>query len=92
MVLSDLSLSQNATSASIKSALESKLAEVLPVGSFTVILRSYQGDFRARNSSQTSYKAMILLDPAGKKAAIARRDEIEARGFLVSPTGEISAN
>ena len=92
MVLSDLSLSQNATSESIKSALERKLAEVLPAGSFTVILRTYQGDFRIRNSSQVNYKAMILLDAAAKKVAIARRSEIEALGFEVSPSGDISAN
>ena len=92
MVLSDLSLSQNATSESIKSALESKLAEVLPAGSFTVILRTYQGDFRARSTSQVQYKAMILLDANAKKVAITRRSEIEALGFQVSPSGDINAN
>lgn len=92
MVLSDLSLSQNATSESIKSALEEKLREVLPGGSFTIILRSYQGDFRARSSSQASYKAMILLDAAGRQAALEHKSEIEAMGFQVSPSGDINAN
>jgi hypothetical protein len=92
MILSDLSLSQHATSESIKSALESKLREVLPAGSFTIILRTYQGDFRARNSSQASYKAMILLDADGRQAALERKNEIESMGFQVSPSGEISAN
>ena len=92
MVLSDLSLSQHATSESIKSALEGKLREVLPDGSFTIILRTYQGDFRVRSSSQISYKAMILLDSAGRQAALERKSEIEAMGFQVSASGEISAN
>lgn len=92
MILSDLSLSQNATSETIKSALVQKLGEVLPGGSFTVILRSYQGDFRARSSSQASYKAMILLDASGRRAALDRKNEIEALGFSVTPTGEIHAN
>jgi hypothetical protein len=92
MVLSDLSLSQNATSESIKSALEEKLREVLPAGSFTIILRAYQGDFRARNSGQAQYNAMILLNPAGKQAALDHKNEIEAMGFRVSSKGEIHAN
>lgn len=92
MVLSDLSLSQNATSASVKAGLEEKLGSVLPAGSYTVVLRTYQGDFRARSNSQTSYKAMILLDAAGRQAALDRRAEIESLGFKVSPSGEISAN
>ncbi len=92
MVLSDLSLSANATSETIKSALEEKLGSVLPSGSYTVILRSYQGDFRARTNAQASYKAMILLDANGKKAAIQNKQDLEQLGFRVSPTGDISAN
>lgn len=92
MLLSDLSLSQNMSSDAIKSTLQNKLAGVLPSGSFSVILRSYQGDFRARSNSQASYKAMILLDQAGRKAALERKTEIEALGFKVSATGDISAN
>lgn len=92
MLLSDLSLSQNMSTDAIKSSLHEKLAGVLPSGSFTVILRTYQGDFRARSSSQASFKAMILLDAAGRKAALERKSEIEAMGFKVSATGDISAN
>lgn len=92
MVLSDLTLSQNATSETIKSALEQKLSDVLPQGSFTIVLRTYQGDFRTRGSSQVNYKAMILLSAEGRQAAITRKSDIEAMGFRVSPTGEISAN
>lgn len=92
MVLSDLSLSQNATSETIKSALAEKLGKVLPAGSFSIILRSYQGDFRARSSSQASYKAMILLDAAGRQAALENKPSIEEMGFRVSTSGEISAN
>lgn len=92
MVLSDLSLSQNATSETIKSALEQRLSNVLPQGSFNIILRSYQGDFRTRGTSQASYKAMILLSAEGRQAAIHYKSEIEALGFRVSASGEISAN
>ena len=92
MVLSNLSLSENATSETIKTALEEKLGSVLPAGSFTVILRSYQGDFRSRSTNQASYKAMILLDPNGRKAAVENKQDIEALGFRVSSSGDISAN
>jgi hypothetical protein len=92
MVLSDLSLSQSATSETVKTALEDKLREVLPAGSFTVILRSYQGDFRARSSGQIAYNAMILLDKEGRKAALTNKSQIESMGFKVSPSGDISAN
>jgi hypothetical protein len=91
-VLNHLSLSENASSGEIKSTLESKLSKVLPHGSFTVILRSYQGDVRARNSNQGSYKAIILLDPAGRNAALSQKEEIEALGFQVSSSGDISLN
>jgi hypothetical protein len=92
MVLSDLSLSQNASTDTVKSALEEKLREVLPAGSFSIILRSYQGDFRARSTGQVSYNAMILLDKTGKQAALAHKNELQAMGFKVSPSGDISAN
>jgi hypothetical protein len=92
MILSDLSLSQNASSETVKSALEEKLSQYLPTGSYTVILRSYQGDFRARSTNQASYKAMILLDSAGKQAALSHKNDLEAVGFRVSPAGEVSAN
>lgn len=92
MVLSDLSLSQNASSETVKSALEEKLRVVLPAGSFNIILRSYQGDFRARSSGQVAYNAMILLDKAGRQAALANRHAIEAMGFKVSASGDVSAN
>lgn len=92
MVLSDLSLSQSASSDTVKSALEAKLREVLPAGSFNIILRSYQGDFRARSSGQVAYNAMILLDKSGRQAALTHKQEIEAMGFKVSASGDISAN
>lgn len=92
MILSQLSLSENATKDSLKAALEEKLASVLPKGSFSVILRSYQGDFRARNTSQPAYTAMFLIEPAGKQAALEHKQELEGMGFSVSPTGEIHAN
>ncbi len=92
MLLNHLSLSENASSGEIKSALEDKLGKLLPQGSFTIILRSYQGDFRARSSNQASYKAIILLDPTGRKAALNNKGEIEALGFRVSATGDISPN
>ena len=92
MVLSDLSLSQSASSDAVKSALEAKLSEVLPAGSFSIILRSYQGDFRARSSGQIAYNAMILLDKSGKQAALAHKHDLESMGFKVSPTGDVSAN
>ncbi len=92
MVLSDLSLSQNASSDTVKAALEEKLRSVLPAGSFNVILRSYQGDFRVRSNSQINYNAMILLNPDGKKAALSKKSEIEAMGFRVSSSGDVSLN
>ncbi len=92
MILSDLSLTDRANSEDIKAALEEKLASVLPAGSFTVILRSYQGDFRSRNTNKASYSAMIMLDPNGKKAALGQKEKIEEMGFKVSGRGDISAN
>jgi len=92
MVLSELSLSDRANSDEIKTALEEKLRSTLPEGSFSVILRSYQGDFRARNTSRASYTAMILVDDQGRQAAIAHKTELERLGFRVSPRGDISAN
>ncbi len=92
MLLNHLSLSENASSGEVKNALEDKLGEILPQGSFTVILRSYQGDFRARSSNQASYKAIILLDPAGRQAALNNKGEIESLGFRVSTSGDISLN
>lgn len=92
MVLSDLSLSQNKTSEDIKAELENRLKSVLPHGSFTVILRSYQGDFRSRDTNKASYSAMILLEPQAKKAALEKKSEIERLGFRVSNKGDISAN
>lgn len=91
-MLNSLSLSENASSDMVKTALVEKLGQVLPQGSFNVILRTYQGDFRARSTNQARYQAMILLEPNGRKAALERKDEIEAMGFRVSPTGEILAN
>ncbi len=91
-MLNHLSLSENATSGEIKTALVEKLNQVLPEGSFNVILRSYQGDFRARSNNQASYKAIILLDPDGRKAALSQKDQIESLGFRVSPSGDISLN
>ena len=92
MVLSDLSLSGNLTSADFKAALEERLRAFLPEGSFTIILRNYQGDFRARSTSQARFNAMFLLDPDGKKAVLQNKDEIEALGFRVSSSGELSLN
>ncbi len=91
-MLNNLSLSENASSEMVKSALVEKLNQVLPNGSFSVILRSYQGDFRARTTNQARYQAMILVDSAGRKAALDHKDEIEAMGFRVTPAGEIRAN
>lgn len=91
-MLSQLSLSENATKDYIKAAIEEKLNSVLPAGSYTLILRSYQGDFRARNSNQSNYMAMFLIDQTGRKAALEHKDELESMGFRVSPTGEISLN
>lgn len=92
MVLSQLSLSENASKEMIKAALVKKLNSVLPEGSFTIILRSYQGDFRARSTNQAKYTAMFLLDSAGKQAALAHKEELENMGFSVSSAGEISTN
>jgi hypothetical protein len=92
MELGDLSLSATSASGSVKEALESRLGSVLPRGSFTIILRSYQGDFRARSTNQASYNAMILLDAAGRKTALERKADIEALGFRVSASGDIRLN
>jgi len=92
MVLNDLSLSENKTSDEIKAELESKLGQVLPSGSFKIILRSYSGDVRTRSSNKVNYNAMILLDPAGRKTALERKGEVEAMGFKVSPSGDVSLN
>lgn len=91
-MLNSLSLSENASSETVKSALVEKLGQVLPEGSFNVILRTYQGDFRARATNQARYQAMILLDPTGRKAALEHKNEMEAMGFRVSPTGDVRAN
>ncbi len=92
MILNDLSLSQTSTAESIKTGLEDRLGKFLPTGSYTVILRSYQGDFRARSTNQASYKAMIMLDPSGRKAALDHKNDLEAMGFRVSASGDVSAN
>jgi hypothetical protein len=76
----------------IKAALEAKLQSALPAGSFSVILRTYQGDFRARTTNQTNYTAMILVDDQGRRAALARKQDLESMGFRVSAKGDISAN
>ncbi len=92
MVLGDLSLSENNSTDRFKAALENRLGSVLPSGSFTVILRSYQGDFRARSTNQSSYSAMILVDARGRKTALERKAEIEALGFRVLSNGDIRLN
>lgn len=92
MVLGDLSLSASSTIGSVKSALENRLGSILPVGSFSVIVRSYQGDFRARSTNQPSYNAVILIDAAGRKIALERKADLEALGFLVSSNGDIRLN
>ena len=92
MVFNDLSLSENKTSDEIKAALESKLGQVLPAGSFKIILRSYSGDVRTRSTNKVNYNAMILLEPAARKVALERKEEVEAMGFRVSPKGDVSLN
>jgi hypothetical protein len=92
MDLGDLSLSARKTTENVKVELENRLSSILPPGSFTIIIRSYQGDFRARNTNQPNYNAMILLDTAGRKTALARKNEIEALGFKVSAAGDINLN
>ena len=92
MVLSDLTLSGNATAEQVKATLESKLGLYLPAGSFTIVLRSYQGDFRVRSTSQPRFNAMFLLSPDGKKAALQNKADMETLGFRVSASGDISLN
>lgn len=92
MVLGDLSLSENSSTDRVKAVLENRLGLVLPAGSFTVILRSYQGDFRARSTNQSNYSAMILVDARGRKTALERKTEIEALGFRVLSNGDIRLN
>ncbi len=92
MLLNDLSLSEAANTDQIKAALEQRLQSVLPQGSFNIILRTYQGDVRARNTNKVNFTTMILLDPAGRKAALDHKTEIEALGFSVSGKGDIRAN
>ncbi len=92
MILNDLTLSANATSEQVKTAIEEKLSSFLPKGSYTVILRSYQGDFRARSTSQAQYKAMFLLDAAGRQAALEHKSEMETLGFRVAANGDIQLN
>lgn len=92
MLLNHLSLSENASSETVKSALMEKLGQVLPQGSYNVVLRSYQGDFRARSTNKINYKAMILLDAEARKIAIEHKNEIEAMGFRVSSSGDIQLN
>lgn len=92
MVLSDLSLSQNSRPDEIKAALAGKLGAVLPEGSFRVIVRSYASDVRNRNTNKVNFQTMIMLDAAGRKAALERRSEVEAMGFRVSNSGDIQMN
>lgn len=92
MVLNHLSLSETQDSSEIKSILEDKLQTHLPKGSFSVILRSYQGDFRARKNNRASYNAIILVDDQGRKAALAYKHELEHMGFRISSKGDISVN
>jgi hypothetical protein len=92
MVLSDLTLSGSSTAEEVKASLESKLSLYLPAGSYTIVLRSYQGDFRARSTSQPRFNAMFLLSPDGKKAALQNKTEMESLGFRVSASGDISLN
>ena len=92
MVLNDLSLSQNMTSDEIKAELESKLGQILPSGSFKIIMRSYTGDVRTRNTNKVNYNAMIILDANGRKTALERKGEVESMGFRVSSSGDVSLN
>lgn len=92
MLLNDLSLSENTTADEVKAVLESKLSQILPTGSFRIILRSYTGDVRTRSTNKVNYNAMILLDAQGKKTALERKSEVEAMGFKVSSGGEVSLN
>jgi len=92
MVLSDLTLSNSTTAEEVKAALNDKLGQYLPAGSYTIILRSYQGDVRARSTNQPRFNAMILLNPDGKKAALQNKSEMEMLGFRVSASGDISLN
>ncbi len=92
MVLGDLSLSASSQMGSVKSALENRLGSILPMGSFSVIIRNYQGDFRARNTNQPNFNAVILIDAAGRKIALQRKTDLEALGFLVSSNGDVRLN
>lgn len=92
MVLNQLTLSESVDTDTVKAALEEKLKSALPEGSFSIILRSYQGDFRARNTNRPNYTAMILVDEQGRKAALTHKSKLEEMGFRVSPKGDISAN
>lgn len=92
MILSDLSLSQSLSSADVKAEIEKKLGQVLPAGSYTVVVRSYQGDFRARSTNQARINAMILLDRAGKQAALEHKNTIEQMGFKVGAGGDVQLN
>ncbi len=92
MLLNNLSLSENSSTEEVKAALEQKLGNFLPVGSYNVILRNYQGDFRVRSNNESRYQAMFLLDAAARKAAIEHKEEMQAEGFQVSPSGDISVN
>lgn len=92
MVLSDLTLSNSSTADEVKAVLNSKLGQFLPAGSYTIVLRSYQGDFRARSTNQPRFNAMILLNADGKQAALQNKSEMESLGFRVSASGELSLN
>lgn len=92
MVLSDLTLSSSSTAEEYKAVLNSKLGLYLPAGSYTIVLRSYQGDFRARSTNQPRFNAMFLLSADGKKAALQNKNEMESLGFRVSASGDVSLN
>lgn len=92
MVLNDLSLSTELSTAEIKAALENELKNYLPEGSFSVILRSYNNDVRNRQSKKVNFTTMIVLKPEGRKAALENKDGLEAAGFQVTKSGDVSVN
>lgn len=92
MVLGDLSVNFNREAVPDKDQVEKQLSELLPKGSFMVLLRNYHaGDFRTNDeNTHQAYKLVITLRREGRTIVLQKKDQFEAMGYTVSEHGEIS--
>ncbi len=94
MVLGDLSIDYSKAALPDKEKVEALLADLLPEGSFMILVRNYQaGDFRSNGIDKNqSFTLMISLRRAGREAALQKKSQLEELGFTVARDGSLSLN